>query len=223
MRTVPVLDRLVSALGRLFVVAIFAVFVTFGLHLYGLNPWAAWSSAPAELARERLDAEQHVAEELGFHLDRVVSLPTPATAVPIDLHAGECVAVIASVWGAFRPDWLVVAPTEDVHLYDEDTIAAHVSVEGLVAHVQFCAVDDSRAWAVLAVGSIDYSRHAPLFVPGELRILRAPLSRIGSPERLDRGWTRRAPPSAAEARVTASADVSSDAVDAGLPDGGTSR
>lgn len=205
------LFRLIGSIGkRLFASAFVGAFVTVGLVFFGNVPSARWSRVPAELARERLEAEQRVAEELGFELDRVVPLTTHVTDVPIELHAGECVALVAATWGPYRVRHVLVEGTrrEDVRLYDEDVLGAQFWAGGVVAHTQLCAREDAQGAASVWSERVDWTDERP-FERGELRIFRAPEARIGSPERLNRGWAPRAAPDAGGADAGAAPDAGS--------------
>lgn len=191
MRLGEMIGRVFGVVFRLLFAAVAGVMVTVGLLMFGVFEIARPPDIAEELARERLDDEQRAAEALGFVLESAEPLTSADEQRSISLHEDECVALIATVWGTYRVESLVVIPEqdEDPDPYATSAIAAHPYAAGLVAHAQACSAV-SAAGTVGVRASAHGERGRP-FDGGELRILRAPRERIGSDDRLNRGFTLR--------------------------------
>lgn len=169
----------------LFMSAIFAVFVTIGLHLFVLDVPEPLP-LPEPLVRGRLDEEQRVAESIGFVFERREPLHTRDVELPLELREDECVALIAGAWGSHRVTSIVVVPVRRASpaTYDARAVGAHPDVGGVVGHAQLCPDVDGTGTA--RIQSWSRGDH-PTLTGGELRVLRAPRERAGSA--LNRGWT----------------------------------
>ena len=141
---------------------------------------------PRTLSTERLDAEVDVAESLGFVRSDDVALREEDQLHTIELEPGECVAAVASAWGAHRIDWIAAA--EGARAPDQDSACARTAyVPGVVGHLQACPLEAGPFTVrVVSTSGLLASADPPF---GTLVILRGPAERVS--HRLNRGEHRR--------------------------------
>lgn len=139
---------------------------------------------PRALADERLRAELAVAEEIGFTRSEEIPLRDLDQTHAIELRDDECVAVVATEWGAHRIDWIAIGGrTEDD---EHHALARDVFVPGVVGHAQVCPARRRVFVRVESTRGITWGGE-PTF--GTLVILRGPADHVR--RRLNRGEVAR--------------------------------
>jgi hypothetical protein len=144
---------------------------------------------PREAVLASLALERSAAEALGFAFEREVDAEhethEPPDRLELSLGAGECVAVIAAVWGSQSPGRLALRRASDAsQVVSEDAEPAWRRV----AHVQWCG-ERAEALTLELERSRDdlFSREGHVAGGSRLVVMRGPASRIGGLERLTRG------------------------------------
>ncbi|MCU0677783.1 MAG: hypothetical protein MUE69_34020 [Myxococcota bacterium] len=177
------------------------------LGAYGFRSSRVARPVPIELARAAHAREVEVARALGF--EEATSPQTrPLTGSTygssnvrldgVELAAGECVAVVASAHGWGRMSWFRLSRQCPVGWAYEDPndLSVQQNVQGVVAHVQFCAWEptfvnlctsgfstaDGRGGREGATSTVTY------------QVLRASEEAIGGAARLNRGLVTRPMP-----------------------------
>lgn len=181
--------------ARAIATGILALLVTGGLVLFtDLPVHPAYVPIDEALARARLDAETRAAMELGFVLDRSVTIGSPSQELDLEVGAGECVALIATAWGLHRVRSVTAVPAGSrPTMYAPNAVLASGYPRGLVAHGQACS-DEAATWRVgvdaVKLGEWEARREKQgPFTGGALHVLRAPSAVVG--RRLDRGYVLR--------------------------------
>lgn len=189
------IDFEITATHRVAVAVVLTLFVTAVLSAAGVPVTDIVLPAdpiPASLVRARVAAEVENARTLGFEEDRRVSSGRPALRVQLRIGAGECVAVVAGASGPRRVRTVNVLPrgvrSDDMmaEVYHPEALAAHADIRGLVGALQWCSAEARSVGVEVLTEKLRFDvAESPLSV--ELVVLRAPLSRVGSPSRLNRG------------------------------------
>jgi hypothetical protein len=141
---------------------------------------------PREAVLESFAAERAEAERLGFVLERELEAEHEDASTPdreaLRVAAGECVAVVAGVWGSQSPGTLALRRAGSGDVSRDEATGRRV------AHVQWCAERAEALEVELArVASDVYEREGHRSAGVKIAILRGPSTPIGGLRRLTRG------------------------------------
>lgn len=140
---------------------------------------------PRALAESRLAAEEAVATTLGFVREHEEEVHAEGPIVrALSVEPGECIAALAGFFDGSAPGSIVVVPrggSRD-HTRSPDALAAHLEIDGVVGHVQWCADRHVEVDVVVRVSQDGETSPGTI-----LRLLRAPASVGLTSEGLVRG------------------------------------
>ena len=186
------------------------------LGAFGFRSTRVARPVPIELARAAHARELEVARALGFE-ETAPPQTRPLTGSTygssnvrldgVELGAGECVAVVASAHGWGRMSWFRLSRLCPVGWAYEDPndLSVQQNVQGVVAHVQFCAWEPTFVnLCTSGFSTADGRGDATSTVT--YQILRASEEAIGGAARLNRGTVTRPMPVTEEATPPPAAD-----------------